>query len=210
MMRIMMPLIMMMNFDCKITLASEMEKNSLILLDDRCFFCIFAFYEPTSFGLPSFVVCPKSDAVYDDDGWYQLAAQAAEVLVILVPATQGRFWEGVEVKLGVDRDVVLHVVVPLPVAHHRCLQVIPGIHRSQVDLKSGLTWHGHGRPHRWKEPHAGDLARTGCSACLRAGLARSPISPEADIGDELGFLFITFIPLLSHRSPLPCNTNDYR
>ena len=59
--------------------------------------------------------------------------------MILVPATQGRFWEGVEVKLGVDRDVVLHVVVPLPVAHHRCLQVIPGIHRSQVDLKSGLT-----------------------------------------------------------------------
>ena len=68
MMRIMMPLIMMMNFDCKITLASEMEKKYLILLDDRCFFCIFAFYEPTSFGLPSFVVCPKSDAVYDDDG----------------------------------------------------------------------------------------------------------------------------------------------
>ena len=55
--------------------------------------------------------------------------------MVLVPAAQGRFREGVEVKLGVDRDVVLHVVVPLPVAHHRCLQVIPGIHRSQVDLK---------------------------------------------------------------------------
>ena len=68
MMRIMMPLIMIMNFDCKITLASEIEKNSLILLDERCFFCILAFYEPTSFGLPSFVVCPKSDAQYDDDG----------------------------------------------------------------------------------------------------------------------------------------------
>ena len=67
MMRIMMPLIMMMNFDCKITLASELEKNSLIMLDDRC---CFAFYESSSFGLPSFVVCPKSDAVYDygDDG----------------------------------------------------------------------------------------------------------------------------------------------
>ena len=83
--------------------------------------------------------------------------------------------------------------------------------RSQVNLKSetkcdpvGLTWHGHGRPHRWKEPHAGDLARTGCSACLRAGLARSPISPETDIGDELGFIFITIIPPLSHRSLLPC------
>ena len=63
-----MMMLMMMNFDCKITLASEMEKKYLILLDDRCFFCIFAFYEPTSFGLPSFVVCPKSDAVYDDDG----------------------------------------------------------------------------------------------------------------------------------------------
>ena len=47
--------------------------------------------------------------------------------MVLVPAAQGRFREGVEVELGVDRDVVLHVVVPLPVAHHRCLQVIPGI-----------------------------------------------------------------------------------
>ena len=64
-----MMMLMMMNFNCKTTIASEIEeKKSLILLDDRCFFCIFAFYEPTSFGLPSFVVCPKSDAVYDDDG----------------------------------------------------------------------------------------------------------------------------------------------
>ena len=52
--------------------------------------------------------------------------------MVLAPAALGRFWKGVEVELGVDRDVVLHVVVPLPVAHHRCLQVIPGIHRSQV------------------------------------------------------------------------------
>ena len=45
--------------------------------------------------------------------------------MVLAPAALGRFREGVEVELGVDRDVVLHVVVPLPVAHHRCLQVIP-------------------------------------------------------------------------------------
>ena len=68
-----------------------------------------------------------------------LAAQAAEVLVILTPAPLSRLGDRVQVELGVHRDVVLHVVVPLPVAHHRCLQVIPGIHRSQVDLKSGLT-----------------------------------------------------------------------
>ena len=59
--------------------------------------------------------------------------------MVLAPAALGRFREGVKVKLGVDGDVVLHVIVPLPVAHHRSLQVIPGIHRSQVDLKSGLT-----------------------------------------------------------------------
>ena len=206
-----MMMLMMMNFDCKTTIASEIEEKSLwycLTIDVFLHFCIlWADLFWTSFVRS---LSKKWCSVWWWRLWYQLAAQAAEVLVVLVPATQGRFREGVEVKLGVDRDVVLHVVVPLPVAHHCCLQVIPGIHRSQVDLKSGLTWHGHGRPHRWREPHAGDLARTGCSACLREGLVRSPISPETDIGDELGFLFITIIPLLSHRSPLPCNTNYYR
>ena len=59
--------------------------------------------------------------------------------MVLAPAALGRFREGVEVELGVDRDVVLHVVVPLPVAHHRCLQVIPGKdHKSTSKVKKSL------------------------------------------------------------------------
>ena len=46
--------------------------------------------------------------------------------MILAPAALSCTRDGVEVELGVHRDVVLHVVVPLPVPHHRGLQVVPG------------------------------------------------------------------------------------
>ena len=46
--------------------------------------------------------------------------------MILAPAALSSARDGVEVKLRVHRDVVLHVVVPLPVTHHRGLQVVPG------------------------------------------------------------------------------------
>ena len=46
--------------------------------------------------------------------------------MILAPATLSGARDRVEVELGVDGDVVLHVVVPLPVPHHCRLQVVPG------------------------------------------------------------------------------------
>ena len=59
--------------------------------------------------------------------------------MVLAPAALGRFWKGVEVELSVDRDVVLHVVVPLPVTHHRCLQVIPDKdHKSTSKAKQNV------------------------------------------------------------------------
>ena len=54
-----------------------------------------------------------------------LEAQAAEVFVILTPALLSGTRDGVQVELCVDRDVLLHLVVPFPVPHHRCLQVVP-------------------------------------------------------------------------------------
>ena len=59
--------------------------------------------------------------------------------MILAPAPLSGTRDRVEVELGVDGDVVLHVVVPLPVAHHRCLQVIPDKdHKSTSKAKQNV------------------------------------------------------------------------